>query len=283
MRCGCRLARCRSGGSICCRRSARGRSGRASPTHPFVKRRNYEVPHVHLGKGQYFQSEVRPNLTPKKEREKKKSKNFGSRSQSSHLLGQWATGHNTRPAYLTLVKAEDESKLATLQRANLDEYLEQAPADQQGVPDKFYWKYARKPNNTDEPLLDNGDKDGGKDFFARGILPGMDDYEPRPESFQKRFEYDTLMMEFKMEHMSNDRFARYHNDKYPFILQVQRYDLSTFQAHRGDFARVTMPDDAESGSYVLWYLWNGEPYRQMRRFIYSSSRAPRHPSQDTMM
>lgn len=185
---------------------------------------------------------------------------------------------------MTLVKAEDESKLATLQRPNLDEYLEQAPADQQGVPDKFYWKYARKPNNTDEPLLDNGDKDGGKDFFARGILPGMDDYEPRPESFQKRFEYDTLMMEFKMEHMSNDRFARYHNDKYPFILQVQRYDLSTFQAHRGDFARVTMPDDAESGSYVLWYLWNGKRPIDRCEDSFIHPRAPRPPHhQDTMM
>ena len=148
------------------------------------------------------------------------------------------------------MRAEDEPLLKGMTRAMLDEYIAGAPASQQGVPERKFWKFARKPNATNsEALLDSVDD---KNCFAAAIDRDSPEFEPRPATFQTRFAGDEQMMVFKDADMADDRFVRYHNEKFPFILQVQRYALSTKVASRGDTARIEIPPDAKSGGYLLW-------------------------------
>ena len=65
--------------------------------------------------------------------------------------------------------------------------------------------------------------------------------------------------------MVNDRFVRYRNEKWPFIISVQRYSQPTKQASRGDTAYMEIPKDAEPGDYVAWYYWRG--YRDAIEYV----------------
>ena len=71
-----------------------------------------------------------------------------SRAPFSHCFVHSATGHGNF-AYWTLVKAEDQQRLAELTRKKLDEYIKEAPTSQQGIPPPMFRKYARKSNTSD--------------------------------------------------------------------------------------------------------------------------------------
>ena len=103
-------------------------------------------------------------------------------------------------------------------------------------------------------MLHNGDT---PNFFKAALSHDDPIYSKRPSSAQNRFLDAQEMMIFKDEDMVDDRFARYKNDKWPFIISVQRYSQPTRQGARGDTAYIEIPKDAEVGDYVAWYHWRG--------------------------
>jgi hypothetical protein len=180
---------------------------------------------------------------------------------------EWVNGHDS-DCYWVLTAEQDSFKnLVKTNTRVLDDFINNAPANQQVPPPARWQKYHRKYDNF------NLDNKAGDAFFQAVIKPtdNSANYMVRPDVFEGRFagvrggkgadanESLVYQMVYKSgtSCTDNDRRVQYKNAQYPWIIAVHRYRLCTGQASRPDVARLTFPAGTAPGRYVAQWTWRG--------------------------
>jgi hypothetical protein len=180
---------------------------------------------------------------------------------------EWVNGHDS-DCYWVLTAEQDSFKnLVKTNTRVLDDFINNAPANQQVPPPARWQKYHRKYDNF------NLDNKAGDAFFQAVIKPtdNSANYMVRPDVFEGRFagvrggkgadanESLVYQMVYKSgtSCTDNDRRVQYKNDKYPWSSLMHRYRLCTGQASRPDVARITFPAGTAPGRYVAQWQWRG--------------------------
>ena len=138
-----------------------------------------------------------------------------------------------------------------------------APKGSDSPPAREFRKFHRKPRGVEtyeNDILDNHYRDNKgvvkekPDFFKAVVATDDPDYLKRPAHFGQ----EGVVLEFKDEHIKNDRYVAYKSDKYPWIVSVQKYTLDALQPGRPDVAKIVIPDyvkDEMAGQEFLVNYW----------------------------
>jgi hypothetical protein len=180
---------------------------------------------------------------------------------------EWVNGHDSDCYWILTAEKDSFKNLLKMSTTALEDYINNAPADQNVSPPPRWQKYHRKYNSA------NNDNKAGDAFFQSVIKPadGNANYLARPDTFEGRFSgapggngaTANASLVFQAVYFQNtscamnDRRVAYPNPKYPFVIAVHRYRLCTGQANRPDVARLTFPAGTAAGRYVAQWQWRG--------------------------
>jgi len=186
--------------------------------------------------------------------------NFAVRQGEDFHL-EWSTGHPNSFVYFTFVRSEDEGQLGLATEAALEDYLAQAPAETNWLPDNH------KTHVRWTAPLPTADTDFDGAPYTRLLTNDDPAYFERPDNWRcsrrppaggcnqpsvtyGQYEYESNMV-------ATDKRAAYENPAYPWIVAVARYKIVYRRPQDYDLAKLQFPDDAPPGDYIIQYQWRG--------------------------
>ena len=215
---------------------------------------------------------------------------------------EWSTGHASDAAeaqyhFWTIVRSEDEAKLALLDDSVLWDYINSAP-DANPLPataggplfaegsylagarfEKLHYSWTDVENSmtpgTAQKSTAKIAASGLTIIQANDPVYGVqrpkpfacDDSSGRlnpsrhtlsPTGGEDCYSVDLILWKYNNNHLKDDRRASYKSDKYPWIISASAFKgVGLELTTQYDTTRLVIPTSAGPGSYVAHYMWSG--------------------------